>query len=105
VFLVPVIFANGEDDDGPGLIAAFRNEDVWFDDRLYRPGDDLTIEHRQLFYTRGIRIEGTDGSYIELQTFPADPRIIVISAFPPIPTVKRRQMVFNFCQFTGRLAG
>jgi hypothetical protein len=45
---VPVIFANGEDDDGPGLQACFDNEAVQFDDRIYEPGEPVSIFGRRI---------------------------------------------------------
>lgn len=40
---VPVIFANGIDDDLPGLLAAFMNEAVQFEDHIYQPRDRIVI--------------------------------------------------------------
>jgi hypothetical protein len=53
---VPVIFANGEDDDCPGLEAAFTNKEVLFDDRTYRPGEDIVIHRRKLALSKGFSI-------------------------------------------------
>lgn len=40
---VPVIFANGEDDDGPGLTAALTNQRVQFMDKIYQPNQDMIL--------------------------------------------------------------
>lgn len=45
---VPVIFANGQDNDSPGLQAACDNEAVQFDDRVYEPGESIDIIGRTL---------------------------------------------------------
>ena len=45
---IPVIFANGEDDDEPGLTAAANNEIVQFDETVYQPGQPITITNRQI---------------------------------------------------------
>lgn len=44
----PVIFANGEDDDLPGLEAAMQNRAVWFEGKRYAPGQTLCIRGRVL---------------------------------------------------------
>lgn len=49
---VPVIFANGEDDDWPGLQAFVDDEAVLFDDRIYEPEDSLTIRRRHIVLSR-----------------------------------------------------
>lgn len=53
---VPVIFANGQDDDTPGLVALFSNEAVQFDERVYQPGGLIKIAHRAIVMTRNILI-------------------------------------------------
>lgn len=40
---VPVIFANGEDHDLPGLIAMAGNKAVQFGSRIYEPGEKVSI--------------------------------------------------------------
>ena len=40
---VPVIFANGEDDDLPGLIAAIQDEAVQVGDVIVQPGDPIVL--------------------------------------------------------------
>lgn len=45
---IPVIFANGEDDDEPGLTAAANNEIVQFDETVYQPGQPITIVNRKI---------------------------------------------------------
>lgn len=47
-----VIFADGETDDVPGLQAALANEPVWFDERLYLPGEHIEIRWRRIFLSR-----------------------------------------------------
>lgn len=46
--LVPVIFANGMDDDLTGLIAAFMDQPFLFADKVYQPGEKLLIERKAL---------------------------------------------------------
>jgi hypothetical protein len=59
---VPVIFANGEDDDTPGLIALFTNEKVQLDETIYKPGEAVTIVARRLVVTHSFKIVYSDGS-------------------------------------------
>jgi hypothetical protein len=68
VEFVPVIFANGEDDDTPGLIAALKNEKVLFDENIYLPFErieiikrDLVITEKIFCYTEGEEVEIPDG--------------------------------------------
>lgn len=56
--LVPVIFANGVDDDLTGLVAAIGNGRVLFDDRVYGPGEAIVIERRNLRSSRRIFVVG-----------------------------------------------
>jgi hypothetical protein len=62
---VPVIFANGKDDDIPGLVAAIENKVVQFDDDLYQPGEELTITNRTLLFSKGLCILGHDDAIPE----------------------------------------
>lgn len=41
--LTPVIFANGEDDDLPGLQAFARNEAVQYRDKVYEPDETVAV--------------------------------------------------------------
>jgi len=50
----PVIFANGSDDDSPGLQALANDEDVMFDGRVYTITDPINIFGRRLFLTRPV---------------------------------------------------
>jgi hypothetical protein len=45
---VPVIFANGKDDDLPGIIAAIENRAVQFDEKIYQPGEPIVIYWREI---------------------------------------------------------
>lgn len=50
---LPVIFANGEDDDTPGFIAAMKEEPVQFDEKIYEPGERIDIVCRQIRFRCG----------------------------------------------------
>lgn len=45
---IPVIFANGEDDDLPGIVAALEGRDVLYNESVVRPADPLLIYKRRL---------------------------------------------------------
>jgi hypothetical protein len=51
---VPVIFANGVDDDLPGLVATMQRERFQFEDRVYNPkdGDICFIEDKPLVISK-----------------------------------------------------
>ncbi len=51
---VPVIFANGEDDDTQGLIAAIENERVQFDEKIYDPGEHISISDRKILLSPAV---------------------------------------------------
>jgi len=45
---LPVIFADGQTDDAPGLQAAFDNRAVILDDQVVNPDEDVILMDRQL---------------------------------------------------------
>lgn len=45
---VPVIFANGVDDDLPGLVAALKDERVQYGSKIYKKGETIDIIGKQL---------------------------------------------------------
>lgn len=53
---VPVIFANGEDDDIPGVIAAIEDRPVMYEDRIYQPGEAVTVVMKRVLFTKGLHI-------------------------------------------------
>lgn len=57
---VPVIFANGEDDDIPGLVAAIEHKWVQFDGHIYKPHEDIVIHNRHLVMSRSIYVIGLE---------------------------------------------
>jgi len=83
--LVPVIFANGVDDDLPGLVAAIQNSRVLFGERIYEPGEPLVIERRILRASRRIFVVGPghDGAGLSDEWVraeqPADGRHVLLS--------------------------
>lgn len=72
---IPVIFANGEDDDVPGLIAAFENKPVLYNDKTYHIDEDIEIIGKTLVMSIGIAIvhEGSSPS----PDAPSDWKIVV----------------------------
>lgn len=56
--LIPVIFANGEDDDTTGLIAAIRNQKVLYEESVYQPGEPISIYGKTLYCAKSIAIFG-----------------------------------------------
>lgn len=53
-----VIFADGETCDATGLEAASHNDFVLFDDRLYMPGETVSISGRTLKFDRVAVLDG-----------------------------------------------
>ena len=53
----PVIFANGEDDDLPGVAAALENKPVYFLERLYQPGEPIVVAFKKVVLSNYIAIE------------------------------------------------
>ncbi len=53
---LPVIFANGEDDDGPGVAAYISGKKVQFDDEVFPPEKDLHIVGRFMVFDRKLEI-------------------------------------------------
>ena len=51
---VPCIFGNGRDDDTRGLVALFKNEAVMADDRVYEPGEDVTLYGLHLLFDASV---------------------------------------------------
>jgi len=46
--LVPIIFADGETDDLPGLAAAITDQPVRYNGKIYQPGETISIRARVL---------------------------------------------------------
>lgn len=63
---IPVIFANGTDDDIPGLVAAIRNEKFQFDEKIYQPDEPLIIDNRKIRITKRLIVIGNDDNYEDL---------------------------------------
>jgi len=62
---IPVIFADGENDDLPGLVAAIEGKPFLFDGELYAPDRDLDILGRRLVVTRCIYVIAHDNADVE----------------------------------------
>lgn len=80
---LPVIFANGEDDDSVGFAAALENAPVLFDGRVYRPGEAIKIIGRKMCFDRGVIVLDPDGEII-MALGPAH-TAIKVSAREPAP--------------------
>jgi len=69
---VPVIFANGVDDDLPGIAAACKDEPVQYEDVVYKPGEAITLYGVTLrIFASGVKFVG-DGEPLELRPSPCD---------------------------------
>ena len=64
VDFLPVIFANGIDDDSVGFVAALENARVLFDDKVYQPGEAIKIIGRKMCFDRGVIVTNTDDDII-----------------------------------------
>lgn len=93
---VPVIFANGKDDDLPGIVAAIENRAVQFDEKIYRPDEDLTIFKREIALScMGLAILDRKGeNRLTIGCTPAD---ITVQAGCHAPDGRR--LTFNRCRF------
>ena len=58
---VDVIFANGEDDDLFGIAAAFSNRPVQYLEKIYKPGEDITVAFKQIVMSKFLAVEDADG--------------------------------------------
>lgn len=54
---IPVIFANNEDIDNPGLLAAVNNEKVIFDGKTYQPGDSIEVVGRIILFVPPLNLQ------------------------------------------------
>lgn len=48
---VPVLFANGRDDDLPGFTAMCKDERFQLDEKIYEPGEAVEIRNRTLLFS------------------------------------------------------
>ncbi|WP_010658134.1 hypothetical protein [Brucella anthropi] len=79
---LPVIFANGVDDDGPGIAAYISGNKVQFDDEVYEPERDLHIFGRFMVFDRKLEIlseKHPDEICIIGVSWPDEGKIIVVS--------------------------
>lgn len=81
--LVPVIFANGEDDDLPGFTAALRNEPVLFGETIYQPGEDITINGKRLAFSCNNIIIADDKGKLVTAMNPSLTRGVVVTLANP----------------------
>lgn len=63
----PVIFADGKTFDDVGMQAAIDNECVQFDNRVYFPGEGITIQNRTLLFESTLDWERTRGRHIHIE--------------------------------------
>jgi hypothetical protein len=97
---VPVIFANGVDDDLPGIAAALRNERVQYEETIYEPFEDIFVFKKKLaFSCARLTIIG----HSEEHTLPFsrldNPHVRI---HPPKDT---RKIFFDTCHFFSLLDG
>lgn len=80
IWNVPVIFANGRDDDGPGLVAAAANERVLFDAKIYEPDENIDIVGRNLALSApGVTVVDCDGDVIHMPPgMPPTPGYLIV---------------------------
>jgi len=57
---IPVIFANGVDDDLPGFVAAAQNNVVLFDEDVYQPSQGIVIFGRHLVFGKKLCVVGAE---------------------------------------------
>ena len=70
-FPMPIIWADGENDDLPGVVAAVRNEFVQFDGDIYAPGRSIAVIGRTMRLSAGMIFIGPDS--VETGRFPVPP--------------------------------
>jgi len=95
---VPVIFANGRDDDLPGFRAAIENKRVFFRDRIYEPGEAIKSEGHTLAFSCG-RIIISDGEFGTALQVPGSPFLgatVIIKSPPGGRDVDMRKGVMGF---------
>lgn len=77
---VAVIFANGEDDDLPGLIAAAKNEPVQLDEKIYKPGETIRIVARKMLFNCGQIVIHQSSGELRMPPKPYAGRIVEITS-------------------------
>lgn len=97
---VPVLFANGRDDDLPGFIAACRNERFSFDGRIYEPGEDFTLSGATQSFSCGRITINLNGYIVHIPNIgmPSPGRCIYIKAAHPGRNVLINHSNYNFGQ-------
>lgn len=59
---VPVIFANGADDDLPGFVAMFENRKVQLGDKIYKPDEAMILHDLRLRLSRQLKVVLLEGT-------------------------------------------
>lgn len=78
--LVPVVFANGEDDDTPGLLAALNNERFQYQDKIYDVNESVLFDHCIFSLSRDLVIHtSTHGCFSFVRTLSAYNNVIAPS--------------------------
>lgn len=89
--LVPVIFANGEDNDVPGLLAACHGQRVLFKDKIYEPTENILFDYEIFAIKENLAIRADNGalySFID---------IVKLNSNFTVHT-PTRNLIFNCCQ-------
>lgn len=96
VLALPKIWADGEHDDIPGLIAAVKNEMLEFDGEIILPGEQVAIHGRRIGMSNGLWIVGPGAEP------PNDPGewVVVVQALPP-RYIRITDCVFVMLGFAG----
>ena len=96
---IPVVFANGEDDDTLGLVATLSNQRVIYEEDTYEVGQDVRIEGRRLLISRPLLVVGHGQSpTVDLAEFghPDGPIVVEQPASPRCVTIANCTMILGW---------
>jgi hypothetical protein len=72
--LIPEIFADGERDDGEGIVAAIMCRPVMFDGKVYTPEEDIVVDGRPVKLPGGLYV-ADDGDPADFEGY----RIVLLN--------------------------
>lgn len=100
LLLIPVLFANGVDDDLPALRAIVGNRHIMFDGKIYAPNEKVTVTGRTLSFSCGAIVVHHNGKFQSMEPDSGPkPGSTIVTLHQPFPgralSITKARYLFN----------